>query len=66
MRIISYIKAIGTERRTMSGDFGNIFHVKGIGGDRILIQALLGCRILKENIIKAFKDNPAKLLWLEE
>jgi hypothetical protein len=63
---ITLIKTVGADRCIIGGDFGQVLHVKSIEGNRIFIRALLGFGIPKADIIKMFKDNPAKLLWLEE
>ena len=63
---LTLIRAVGADRCIIGGDFGQVLHVKSIEGNRIFIRALLGFGIPKADIIKMFKDNPAKLLWLEE
>jgi len=63
---INLIKTFGADKCIIGGDFGQVLHVKSIEGNRIFIRALLGFGIAKEDIIKMFRENPAKLLWLEE
>lgn len=63
---VNLIKIVGADKCIIGGDFGQVLHVKSIEGNRIFIRALLGFGITKEDIVKMFKHNPAKLLWLEE
>jgi hypothetical protein len=63
---VELIKYIGADRCIIGGDFGQVLHIKSIEGDRIFVRALLGFGIPKEDIIKMFRNNPAKLLWLDE
>jgi hypothetical protein len=65
METVELIKKVGAERCIIGGDFGQVLHVKSIEGNRIFVRALLGFGISKGDIIKMFRDNPAKLLWLE-
>jgi hypothetical protein len=66
METVELIKYIGADRCIIGGDFGQVLHIKSIEGDRIFVRALLGFGIPKEDIIKMFRNNPAKLLWLDE
>jgi hypothetical protein len=66
METVELIKAVGPDRCIIGGDFGQVLHVKSIEGNRIFVRALLGFGISKGDIIKMFRDNPVKLLWLEE
>ena len=63
---VNLIKTVGADRCIIGGDFGQVLHVKSIEGNRIFIRALLGFGIRKEEIVKMFKTNPAKLFWLDE
>lgn len=62
---VNLIKSVGADKCVIGGDFGQVLHVKSIEGNRIFIRALLGFGIEKEDIVKMFKANPAKLLWLD-
>ena len=43
-----------------------VLHLKAIHGMRVFIGALLGYGITKEEISTMLKENPAKLMWLDE
>ncbi len=63
---IRTIKEIGPERCIIGSDFGQVLHMDAIDGMRVFIRALLGYGIKPEQIKVMLKDNPAKLMWLDE
>jgi hypothetical protein len=63
---IRTIKEIGPERCIIGSDFGQVLHMDAIDGMRVFIRALLGFGIKPEQIKLMLKDNPAKLMWLDE
>lgn len=63
---VTVIKEIGAERCIIGSDFGQVLHVKTVDGIRIFIRALLAFGISKEEIAIMIKDNPAKLMYLDE
>lgn len=66
METIRTIKEIGPERCIIGSDFGQVLHMDTIDGMRVFIRALLGCGIRPEEIAVMLKDNPARLMWLDE
>ncbi len=66
METIRTIQAIGPERCIIGSDFGQVLHMDAIDGMRVFIRALLGYGIKPEQIKVMLKDNPAKLMWLDE
>lgn len=66
METIRTIKEIGPERCIIGSDFGQVLHMDAIDGMRVFIRALLGYGIKPEEIKVMLKDNPARLLWLDE
>ncbi len=63
---VEAIKAIGPERCIIASDFGQVLHVDSIDGVRIFIRALLGFGIPREDILTMIRDNPARLLYLDD
>ncbi len=66
METIRTIKAIGPERCIIGSDFGQVLHVNSVDGVRIFIRALLAFGISPEEIRVMIRDNPAKLMWLDD
>lgn len=66
METIRTIKEIGPERCIIGSDFGQVLHMDAIDGMRVFIRALLAYEIKPEQIKMMLKDNPAKLMWLDE
>ena len=66
METIRTIKEIGPERCIIGSDFGQVMHVNSVDGMRIFIRALLGFGVQPDEISVMLKDNPAKLMWLDE
>ena len=66
METIRTIKEIGPDRCIIGSDFGQVLHMDAIDGMRVFIRALLGFGIKPEEVKVMLKDNPAKLMWLEE
>lgn len=66
METIRTIREIGPERCLIGSDFGQVLHLKAIDGMRVFIRALLGFGITQDEISIMLKDNPAKLMWLDE
>ena len=66
METIRTIQTIGPERCIIGSDFGQVMHVKTVEGMRIFIRALLGFGIRREDIVTMIRDNPARLMWLDE
>ena len=66
METIRTIKAIGPERCIIGSDFGQVLHVNSVDGMRIFIRALLGFGVEPEAIQLMLRDNPAKLMYLDE
>jgi hypothetical protein len=50
----------------IGSDFGQVLHMDGIDGMRVFIRALLGFGIKPDEVRMMLKDNPAKLMWLDE
>ncbi len=63
---VETIKAIGSSRCIVASDFGQVLHVDSIDGVRIFIRALLGFGISREDILTMIRDNPTRLLYLED
>ncbi|HWP29508.1 MAG TPA: DUF6282 family protein [Chloroflexota bacterium] len=63
---IRAIKAIGPERCIIGSDFGQVLHVNTVDGMRIFIRALLGFGITPDQIRLMLRDNPARLMYLDE
>jgi hypothetical protein len=66
METIRTIKEIGPERCIIGSDFGQVLHMDAIDGMRVFIRALLGFGIKPDEVKVMLKDNPAKLMWLDE
>ncbi len=66
METIRTIQAIGPERCIIGSDFGQVLHMDAIDGMRVFLRALLAYGIQPEQIRMMLKDNPAKLMWLDE
>lgn len=60
------MKEIGAERCIIGSDFGQVMHVNSVDGMRIFIRALLGFGISRQEIVTMIRDNPARLMWLDE
>lgn len=63
---VEAIKAIGPSRCIIASDFGQVLHMDSIDGVRIFIRALLGFGISREDILTMIRDNPARLLYLDQ
>ncbi|MDE3074631.1 MAG: hypothetical protein KGJ86_04310, partial [Chloroflexota bacterium] len=66
METIRTMREIGPERCIIGSDFGQVLHVDSIDGMRIFIRALLGFGIKPEEVLMMIRDNPAKLMWLDD
>ncbi len=66
METVRTIKEIGAERCVIGSDFGQVLHVNSVDGVRIFIRALLAFGISPEEIRVMIRDNPAKLMWLDD
>jgi hypothetical protein len=66
METVRTIKEIGAERCVIGSDFGQVLHVNSIDGMRIFVRALLGFGIPAADIATMIKDNPARLMWLDQ
>lgn len=66
METIRTIQAIGSEHCIIGSDFGQVMHVNSVDGMRIFIRALLGFGVKTEEISTMLKENPARLMWLDE
>lgn len=66
METIRTIKEIGPNRCIIGSDFGQVLHMDAVGGMRVFIRALLGFGIKPDEVKIMLKDNPAKLMWLDE
>ena len=66
METIRTIKEIGPDRCIIGSDFGQVLHMDAVDGMRVFIRALLGFGIKPEEVKVMLKDNPAKLMWLDE
>ncbi len=66
METIRTIKEIGPERCIIGSDFGQVLHMDAIDGMRVFIRALLAYGIKPDQVKIMLKDNPAKLMWLDE
>jgi len=47
-------------------DFGQVLHMDAIDGMRVFLRALLAFGIKPDEVKIMLKDNPAKLMWLDE
>ena len=50
----------------IGSDFGQVLHMDAVDGMRVFIRALLGFGIKPDEVKIMLKDNPAKLMWLDE
>ncbi len=66
METVKTIAEIGPERCIIGSDFGQVLHLNAVDGMRVFIRALLGFGITKDQISIMLKDNPAKLMWLDD
>ena len=66
METIRTIQAIGPQRCIVGSDFGQVMHVNSVDGMRIFIRALLGFGVQPDEISLMLKDNPARLMWLDD
>ena len=66
METIRTIKEIGPDRCIIGSDFGQVLHMDAVDGMRVFIRALLGFGIKPDEVKVMLKDNPAKLMSLEE
>ena len=66
METVRTIQAIGPERCIIGSDFGQVLHVNSVDGMRIFIRALLAFGIEPDQIKLMLKDNPARLMYLDE
>jgi hypothetical protein len=60
------VKEIGAERCIIGTDFGQVMHVNSLDGMRIFLRALLAFGMNRDEIFAMVRDNPAKLMWLDE
>ena len=65
METVKTIAEIGPERCIIGSDFGQVLHLNAVDGMRVFIRALLGFGITKDQISIMLKENPAKLMWLD-
>jgi hypothetical protein len=66
METIRTMKEIGPERCIIGTDFGQVMHVNSLDGMRIFLRALLAFGMSRDEIFMMVRDNPAKLMWLDE
>ena len=66
METIRTIREIGPDRCIIGSDFGQVLHMDAVDGMRVFIRALLGFGIKPDEVKVMLKDNPAKLMWLDE
>jgi hypothetical protein len=66
METIRTMKEIGAERCIIGTDFGQVLHVNSLDGMRIFMRALLAFGMSRDEIFLMVRDNPAKLMWLDE
>lgn len=63
---VQAIRECGAERCCSGSDFGQVLHVYTVEGIRIFVRALLAFGITPAEINVQLKDNPAKLMYLDE
>lgn len=63
---VRVMQEIGPERCVIASDFGQVLHVNSIDGYRIFVRALLGFGIKPAAIRTMIRDNPARLMYLDE
>ena len=66
METIRTMKEIGADRCIIGTDFGQVMHVNSLDGMRIFLRALLAFGMSRTEIHTMVRDNPAKLMWLDE
>jgi len=66
METIKTMQEIGPERCIIGTDFGQVMHVNSLDGMRIFLRALLAFGMKHEEIFMMVRDNPAKLMWLDD
>jgi hypothetical protein len=66
METVEAIKEIGPQRCVIGSDFGQVLHMDTIDGMRVFLRALLAFGIKAEDIRTMIRDNPARLMWLDE
>ena len=66
METIRTIKEIGPDRCIIGSDFGQVLHMDAVDGMRVFLRALLGFGIKPEEVKLMLKDNPAKLMYLDD
>ena len=66
METVRTIREIGPERCVIGSDFGQLMHVNSIDGMRIFLRALLGFGVKPDEVRTMIRDNPAKLLGLDD
>jgi len=66
METVRTIKEIGPERCVIGSDFGQLMHVDSMDGVRIFVRALLAFGVKPEDVRTMIRDNPAKLMWLDD
>ena len=66
METIRTMHEIGPERCIIGSDFGQVMHVDSVDGMRIFIRALLGFGMKPGEVHMMIRDNPAKLMWLDD
>ena len=66
METIRTINEIGPDRCIIGSDFGQVLHMDAVDGMRVFLRALLGFGIKPEEVKLMLKDNPAKLMYLDD
>src|SRR5436190_7676669 len=66
METIRTMKEIGPERCIIGTDFGQVMHVNSLDGMRIFLRALLAFGMTRDEVFLMIRDNPAKLMWLDD
>jgi predicted metal-dependent phosphotriesterase family hydrolase len=51
---------------SIGSDFAQVLPMDGVDGMRVFIRALRGFGIKRDEVKVMLKDNPAKLMWLDE
>jgi len=59
------LEAIGADRCILVSDVGQVLNWDPLGGLRIMIRALIGYGVTRDDIKKMFVENPRKLLGLD-
>lgn len=63
---VRLIKHVGAECCIVGGDFGQVLHINSIDGLRVFVRACLAFGIDEASLNIALKDNPRKLLYLDD